>query len=124
MSATHELEQGREYWRLAATIAKHERGARGRANTSKAREPNRGLFACVATELAMARAHIERAAKLLGVDTGAFPRVAHGGTDLREARPRATHDSRGRKIVEETRPGDGCGLADADCEASACDWCR
>ena len=40
----------------------------------------------VAHELAQARAHIERAAKLCGVDTSAFPRVA-GGRDLREVTP-------------------------------------
>ena len=80
MSATHELEQGRKYASLARDIAELERGARRRANAlDKDREPNRGLFACVATELAMARAHVERAAKLLGLDTGAYPRVAHDG---------------------------------------------
>ena len=45
------------------------------------------LGAAVARELAQARAHVERAAKLSGVDTGAYPRVAHGGADLRERRP-------------------------------------
>lgn len=68
MSATYEHEQGRKYARLVEAIAELERAA----DRDTARE------------LAMARAHIERAARLAGVDTASFPRVAHGGTDLRE----------------------------------------
>ena len=84
----------RTHTQLAIDIAERERGALAVGRKD------------IARELSLARAHVTRAAKLLGVDVSQFPRVAHGGTDLREApRERATHDSHGRKIVEETRPG-------------------
>lgn len=84
------------------------------------------LGARVAAELWAARQHLLRAAKLSGVDVGELAgQGVGGGVDLRPVvERRATHDSQGRRIVNETRPGDGCGLSDDECNASTCDWCR
>ena len=106
------------YEELARAIAEREHGARALeradlAGGSRAfTRAYNGLGAAgVAHELSQARAHIERAARLAGVDTGAFPRVAHGGTDLRE--PQETAQQARERLQDRREQCPVCGQREA-----------